>query len=145
MLKPYLLGVAMAAVLAATAARAEEAGRYTFDKSANGIARLDTRTGEVSMCQEQSGQLVCRMAADESRAYRDEIDRLEGKVDGLEKRLAELEKRVVSPKDLLPSDEQVDRTLGIMERFFRRFVDIARDLDKSLREDAPPDSTPQKT
>ena len=43
-------------------------GRYSMQKSETGIARLDTQTGEVSLCQERSGELVCRMAADERSA-----------------------------------------------------------------------------
>ncbi len=51
----------------AAGARAEEPapGRYAMQKSDTGIARLDTQTGEVSLCQEKDGQLVCRMAADQ--------------------------------------------------------------------------------
>jgi hypothetical protein len=99
----------------------------------------------MSVCVNKADQLTCRPAAEEKQASQGEIDRLNQKVDRLEKRLADLEKRVVSPKDLLPSDEQVDRTLGIMERFFRRFMDIAKDFDKTFRQDEQPQATPEKT
>jgi hypothetical protein len=140
-----LLGFTTAAFLATTAARAEQQGRYVFDRSNNEIVRLDTQTGEMSTCEDKGGQLTCRPAVEEKQASQSEIDRLNQKVDRLEKQLAELEKRVVSPKDLLPSDEQVDRTLGIMERFFRRFMDIARDFDKNFRQGEQPQATPEKT
>lgn len=145
MRKAILSGLTAAAMLAAPIANADEAGRYAFQKSGNGFARLNTETGQVSMCENKSDQLTCRPAVERKQASQAEIDRLNKKVDGLEKRLADLEKRVVSPKDLLPSDEQVDRTLGIMERFFRRFMDIARDFDKTFRQDEQPQATPDKT
>ena len=44
---------------------------------ANGYVRMDTQTGEMSICEEKSGQLVCKMAADERTAFQDEIDRLQ--------------------------------------------------------------------
>jgi peptidoglycan hydrolase CwlO-like protein len=140
-----LLGFTTAAFLAMTAAHAEQQGRYVFDRSNNEIVRLDTQTGEMSTCEDKAGQLTCRPAVEEKQASQSEIDRLNQKVDRLEKQLAELEKRVVSPKDLLPSDEQVDRTLGIMERFFRRFMDIARDFDKNFRQGEQPQANPEKT
>jgi hypothetical protein len=145
MREAILMGLTAAAMLAAPAASAEETGRYVFDKSENGIVRLDTQTGEMSLCGNKAGELTCRPATEEKQASQNAIDRLSEKVDRLEKRLADLEKRVVSPKDLLPTDEQVDRTLGIMERFFRRFIDIAKDFDKTFRQDEQPAPAPEKT
>jgi peptidoglycan hydrolase CwlO-like protein len=145
MRKTFFLGLSAAAMLAASAAYADQTGRYVFQKSGDGFARLDSETGQISLCENKSDQLTCRPATEEKQASQSEIDRLNQKIDRLEKRVADLEKRVVSPKDLLPSDEQVDRTLGIMERFFRRFMDIARDFDKTFRHDEQPQATPEKT
>ncbi|MGN6469930.1 MAG: hypothetical protein ACTHLC_10125 [Rhizobiaceae bacterium] len=145
MRKTIFLGLSAAAMLAASAAYADQTGRYVFQKSGDGFARLDSETGQISLCENKSDQLTCRPATEEKPASQSEIERLNQKIDRLEKRVADLEKRVVSPKDLLPSDEQVDRTLGIMERFFRRFMDIARDFDKTFRHDEQPQATPEKT
>jgi polyhydroxyalkanoate synthesis regulator phasin len=145
MRKAVLMGLTAAALLAVPTANAEDAGRYVFDKSENGIVRLDTQTGEMSSCEQKAGQLTCRPAVEEKQASESEIERLNQKVDRLEKQLADLEKRVVSPKDLLPSDAQVDRTLGIMERFFRRFLDIVRDFDNTFQQDQQPKAAPEKT
>ena len=38
---------------------------------------------------------------------------------------------MLQPRNLLPSDEEFERSLGYMERFFRKFMDIVRDMDKS--------------
>jgi flagellar motility protein MotE (MotC chaperone) len=118
---------------------AEEAGRYTLEKSATGYVRMDTQTGEMSVCEERGGQLVCKLAADERAAFQDELDRLQSKVTGLEERLAAVENNpVLNPQNLLPSEEEFQRSLGYMERFFRRFLDIVKDMDKES-------GTPEKT
>ncbi len=141
----FLTGACAALILTGSYARAEDGARYAFQKSADGIARLDTQTGQVSMCEQKSGQLVCKPAVEERQASQGRVDQLQQKVDRLEKRLDTLEARVVSPKDLLPSDEQVDKTLNIMERFFRQFMNIAKDFDKTFRQDDPPAAAPEKT
>ncbi|MGF6172850.1 hypothetical protein [Ensifer sp. 4252] len=123
----------------ATGARAQDPapGRYAMQKSETGIARLDTQTGEVSLCQERDGQLVCRMAADERTAFELEIDLLTKRVEALEK-AAESGGAVAKPD--LPTDEEIDRTMGIMERMMRKFMDIVKDLEGSSDE-----TSPQKT
>ena len=101
-------------------AGAQEADRYTLEKSADGYVRMDRRTGEMSICEERSGQLVCRLAADERSAFQDEVDRLADRVSNLEKRIAELEASGrPNTQSVLPTEEDIEKTLGYMERFFR--------------------------
>lgn len=104
--------------------------RYRLERTDTGYIRLDTRTGAMSVCEETSGNLVCRMAADERAAFEAEIERLEGKIDGLDKRMAAVENSpLLKPENLLPSDEQIDKSLDTMEKFFRRFMEIVRDAE----------------
>lgn len=110
-------------------------GRYSMQKSETGIARLDTQTGEVSLCQEKDAQLVCRTAADERAAFEQEIDLLTKRVEALEKAVKSGES--VAKRDL-PTDEEIDRTMGIMERMMRKFMEIVKDIEGSGTE-------PQKT
>ncbi|MGE6781014.1 hypothetical protein ACQKGL_00665 [Ensifer adhaerens] len=112
-------------------------GRYSMQKSETGIARLDTQTGEVSLCQEKDAQLVCRMAADERAAFEQELDLLTKRVEALEKAAKAGES--VAKQDL-PAEEEIDRAMGIMERMMRRFMDIVKDLEGS-----DPAQEPQKT
>ncbi|MET0597050.1 MAG: hypothetical protein ABWZ57_04195 [Mesorhizobium sp.] len=143
-LAALIASLAVAAALPASAV-AQETDRYTLERSGDGYVRMDRRTGEMSICSERSGQLVCKIAADERSAFQDEVDRLQERLAGLEKRVAELETvRRIDPEALLPTDEQFEKSLGYMERFFRRFMDIVRDFDKDWLRDAPP-SEPQKT
>jgi hypothetical protein len=118
-----------------------DSGRYTLEKTANGYVRMDTQTGAMSMCEERGDQLVCKMAADERQAFQDELDRLATKVSDLESRIAKVENNpVMNPRSLLPTEEEFDRSLSFMERFFRRFMDIVRDM-----EDQTATATPRKT
>ncbi len=122
-----LVAAALAAFATPTLAQDD---RYRLERTDTGYIRLDTRTGAMSVCEETSGNLVCRMAADERAAFEAEIERLEGKIDGLDKRLAAVENSpLLKPENLLPSDEQIDKSLDTMEKFFRRFMEIVRDAE----------------
>jgi hypothetical protein len=119
------------------AASGEEVERYRLEKTDTGYVRMDTATGEMSICEERTGQLVCKLAADERAAFQDDIDRLQAKLEGIEARVAKLEDRAI-PEALLPSDEQVDKSLDIMEKFFDRFMGIMKELDEK-------ETVPQRT
>ncbi|OHV77682.1 hypothetical protein [Mesorhizobium sp. ORS 3428] len=131
--------------LVAASAYSEEADHYRLEKSANGYVRMDTRTGAMSLCEERSGQLVCKMAADERAAFQDEIDRLQSSVKALDERVAKLENTPSARLESnLPSEEDFNKTMNYMERFFRRFMDIVKDMDRENGDGgAKPD--PQKT
>lgn len=113
----------------AVSASGEGTERYQLQKTDTGYVRLNTETGEMSICVEQTGQLVCKAAAEERAAFQDEIDRLQARLDTVETRVAKLEERAI-PEALIPSDEEVDKSLDVMEKFFRRFMGIAKELDK---------------
>ncbi|TPJ36246.1 hypothetical protein [Mesorhizobium sp. B2-8-3] len=117
--------------LVAASAYSEETDHYRLEKSADGYIRMDTRTGAMSICEERSGQLVCKMAADERAAYQDEIDRLDNSVKALDARVAKLENSLSARLESnLPSQEDFNKSLGYMEQFFRTFKDIVKDMDK---------------
>ena len=132
---------ALAAIVPAfvLGAQAQESERYRLEQTDTGYVRMDLRTGEMSVCEERSGQLVCRIAADERSALQDEIDRLSASLRALEDRVAALEKAPAVPG--LPTEEEFDRTMSYMERFFRGFMDIVKGLEK----DEEPPVTQQKT
>ena len=133
-------------IAGATLASAQESEtRYTLEKTPDGYVRMDSRTGEMSICTEQSGQLVCKLAADERSAFQDELDRIIGRLDEVEKRLAAVEREPSAPDAGLPTEEQFEQTLTFMERFFRRFIDVAKDIDKHLNAPDPAVPAPGKT
>lgn len=129
-MRTLTLLVPIALLLAsAVTARGEGTERYQLQKTDTGYVRLNTETGEMSICVETSGQLVCKAAAEERAAFQDEIDRLQAKLDAVETRVGQLEQRAI-PEALMPSDEEIDKSFDIMEKFFRRFMGIAKELDE---------------
>lgn len=114
-----LPGIAFALSFATTCASAQEV-RYQIKPTDEGYTRIDQETGAISTCTQTGDQLVCQMAVDERDALLDTIDSLEARV-------AELERNGGSG---LPTNEEIDRTLGVMERFMRGFAGIVRDLEE---------------
>ncbi|MFS8115652.1 hypothetical protein QD460_28355 [Rhizobium jaguaris] len=126
------------ALLLATPGHAAEpdSARFQLERSGDHFIRLDKQTGAMSICQDQNGNLVCRMAADERAAYEDELDRLSERVSKLEKAGAS------NGGPSLPSDADIDRTLSIMQKFMRGFMGMA----KEFQNEAPDNKAqPQKT
>ena len=117
--------LAVTALLATPAHAQSGEARYQLQPYDGGYARIDTATGEVSTCTQTGtgagAQLVCRMAADERSALEEQIAALEDRVTALEEGGIE---------GGLPSDAEVDRAIGLMERFMRGFVGVVRELDE---------------
>ncbi len=136
-----VLAATIGLALGATAAPAQE-GRFVMERTENGFVRLDTFTGELSACNTTEGQIVCRMAADERLALEQEIDALEDRIATLEEALAE------TPQGHgggLPSDEEIDRTFGMMEQMMRRFLGIIEEFDQDNEPSPDADPSPEKT
>ena len=138
-----LIALPLLALLAAPVSAGGDAERYRLEKTEDGYVRMDTATGAMSACREQSGQLVCRMAADERAAFEKELELLTKRVEALEKGGAT---SLTDAKPSLPSDEEIDRTMSIMEKMMQRFMGIVKNLEDGKEEPAPgKDAVPQKT
>ncbi len=139
-LQHILIPAALVSLVAASA-YSEETGRYRLEKSDNGYVRMDTRTGAMSICEERSGQLVCKMAADERAAFQDEIDRLQTSMKAMDERVTKLENSLSARlESSLPSEEDFNKTMSYMERFVRGFMGIVRDMYKDSGDGAKPNS-----
>ena len=126
----FLAAASLGAIVAAGgAASAQDGERFWVEKSQDGYVRTD-------------GRLVCRLAADDRRALQDEIARLQDEVAAIEERLAALEDR--TRDDGLPSEDEFEKTMGYMERFFRRFMGIVKEFERDLGGE-PDDGAAQKT
>ena len=121
---------------------AEDVSRYSIEKTADGYVRMDKQTGVMSICKEADGQLVCRLAADERDAYEGAITSLTKRVETVENRLAVLEAIPLKQPNALPSDEEFDKTLSMMERFFRHFMGVVKEFKD---EEGTPGASPNKT
>ena len=139
----FLTAASLGAIVAAGgAASAQDGERFWVEKSQDGYVRMDRQTGEMSICDQQDGRLVCRLAADDRRALQDEVARLQDEIATIEERLAALENR--PREDGLPSEDEFEKTMGYMERFFRRFMGIVKEFERDLGGE-PDDGAAQKT
>lgn len=135
-----------------------ENGRYALSTTADGVLRLDTRTGTVSTCNNNSGAgWACYAIPDERAAMDSEIGRLQAeneklkaelaqrdptttgktdealpKSDSLKKpepKVAEGERKIEIP---LPSDQDMDRMMSFLEKAWRRLVEMANRVQRDL-------------
>lgn len=97
-------------VLAATAAWAQQAGepvadgRYTLQAVPDGIVRLDTRTGAMSLCKREEAGWACHEMPDDR---------------GASPRAGPQQSRV-------PSDEEIDRAVDAMDHIMRHAIPLLR-------------------
>ena len=126
--------------LLAGGADAQEA-RYRLEKSGSGYVRMDTATGEMSVCEERSGELVCRLATDGRSGSDGDIGRLEDRIRALDERIDRLEASLAARQEnSLPTEEEFEKTMGYMERFFRSFIGIVKELEEDeAKEPATPE------
>jgi hypothetical protein len=128
-----------------------ENGRYTLSQTADGLIRLDTRTGAVSTCSNNGNGWACYAVPDERKAMDDEIGRLQAENERLKAQLAsrepdsagKIEEKPKSDKPdapkaegerkieiPLPSDQDIDRVVSFLERAWRRLVDMANQMQR---------------
>jgi hypothetical protein len=134
-----------------------ENGRYELAPVADGVVRLDTRTGSVSTCSNTGTGWACYTVPDERAALDAEIGRLQAdneklkaqlaerdpvvsgkideplpKTDSLKKpepKVAEGERKIEIP---LPSDRDMDRVMSFLEQAWRRLIDMANRMQKDV-------------
>ena len=114
------------AALAQTALPDSENGRYTFNQVADGLLRLDTRTGQVSLCAKKDAGFACNTVPDERTALENEIARLQ-------RENGALKKDMLARKLPLPSDAEIDRVMSAFEKMWRRLVDMVQKSPNSDR------------
>ena len=134
-----------------------ENGRYALSPVADGVLRLDTRTGAVSTCSNNGTGWACYAVPDERAALDAEIGRLQAdneklkaelaareptvtgkideplpKTDSLKKpepKVADGERKIEIP---LPSDRDMDRMMSFLERAWRRLIEMANRVQKDV-------------
>ena len=134
-----------------------ENGRYALSPVADGVIRLDTRTGAVSTCSNNGTGWACYAVPDERAALDQEIGRLQadnaklrselaareptvaGKIDeplpkgdSLKKpepKVSDGERRIEIP---LPSDRDMDRMMSFLESAWRRLVEMANRVQRDV-------------
>jgi hypothetical protein len=132
-----------------------ENGRFALSPFADGVVRLDTRTGEVSTCSNTGTGWACYAVPDERAALDAEIGRLQADNDKLKAELAAREPAVTGKIDEplpktdslkpepkaesqrkieipLPSDRDMDRLKSFLEQAWRRLVEVANRMQKDI-------------
>jgi len=139
-----------------------ENGRYALSPVADGVLRLDTRTGAVSTCNDNGTGWACYAVPDERAALDAEIGRLQADNEKLKAQLAEREPTITGkidepmPKEPmsktdslkkvepkvgdsarkieipLPNDRDMDRMMAFLEQAWRRLVEMANRMQKDV-------------
>jgi hypothetical protein len=123
-----------------------EDGRYMYNRVQDGFVRLDTRTGQVSMCNRRAVGWACHAVPEERAALEGEIGRLQAENAALKKELlsrgldlpggmkaAEPPQARGSDPDLrLPNQADLDRAMAFVERTWRRLVEAIGNLQKDV-------------
>lgn len=126
-----------------------ENGRYSLSPVADGVVRLDTRTGAVTTCSDKGNGWSCTIVPDERAAYDAEIGRLlrdnaalkaelaqrdsSGKTDEALPKQDSLKPKADGERKLeipLPSDKDIDKVMSLVENAWRRLIDIATRLQR---------------
>jgi hypothetical protein len=137
-----LFALAIAMSLAALTTAAAETGtpdsgngRYSFHPVADGVLRLDTRTGQVSVCRQSDAGWACKLVPDERSALEAEIARLQEENARLKKELLARgppTPGAPDPELKLPSDADVDKVISFLEKAWRRLIEMGRTVLKDV-------------
>ena len=120
-------------------------GRYMLSKVADGFLRLDTQTGDVSLCTQRTVGWACQAAPDDRAILENEIARLRSENGALKKEILAnglpLPAGAAADADgagdnsvilRLPSDDEVDSAFAHVGRIWHRFVEALARAQKQV-------------
>lgn len=123
---------------------AQDSARFKLETTPDGYVRLDTFSGAMTYCTQRDGEFTCNIIDNAPSAAADEINKLNQQIEVLTKRVEVLEQqKKISEKSALPSEEEFEQTMGMMERFLKRFFGIVKSFDEPEPTDTP--SAPNRT
>jgi hypothetical protein len=144
-------GVVLAGFCLIVPARADEPGpdnnhgRYMLNKAADGYLRLDTQTGEVSLCTQHTVGWACQTVPDDRAVLENEIARLRSENGALKKEIlanglplptgAAADATGASDNSVilrLPSNDDVDSAIAFAGRIWHRFVEALARAQKQV-------------
>ena len=122
-----------------------DGGRYTFSKVADGFLRLDTQTGEVSICSQRTVGWACQAVPEDRAVLEREIARLRHENAALKKDM--LARGLPLPAGTLPEPPVVrdgdhalpprlhsdlDRMMALVDRMWHRLVEAIAHAQKQM-------------
>ncbi len=120
-------------------------GRYTLNKVADGLVRLDTLTGAVELCSQRAVGWACQTAPQDRAAFEHEIEHLQSENAALKQAL--LSHGLPLPDDMmpeasgadsnritipLPDNADINRAIAYVGQVWQRFVDALSRAQKQL-------------
>jgi hypothetical protein len=120
-------------------------GRYIFNTQTDGIVRLDTQSGQVSLCNRRAVGWVCEAAPEDRAVLENEIARLHSENALLKKDI--LSRGLPLPPGAmpeppvaqsgtsilnLPTDAEVDRVVALANRVWHRLIDAVERAQKQI-------------
>jgi len=131
-----------------------DSSRYTIENRDDGFVRLDRQNGNMSFCSVNSGNMICRLGADERLAYEDEIAKLHQRLDGIEERISSIGEgqKQTKPSLSLPEnrpkvdvpgtkpketelDKEFEKAMEFAQDAMRRFFEVVKDLKQKYEGD----------
>ena len=141
---PLLLAAALTvgavgiSVAAAPPPEGAQPGRYSMQPADGGFLRLDTATGDVTLCARTAADFECKPVKDD-RDLQNELARLSAENKELKAEIKRLEDMLglgsgkAPPRKFeLPSEQDVDQALSYLERMLKKFRDKLKDLEGSM-------------
>jgi hypothetical protein len=139
----------------------EDDGRYSMIPVEDGVLRLDTHTGALSLCQSEDGAWACKPIADGTPAHDATAADTARQIEALRAEIRQLREQIGQGKSSserlgdapragppysdslprtpgrdrgdLPSEDDVDRMMDLMERFIERFRGLMERLENENR------------
>lgn len=137
--------VLAAPALAQNAPPDSDNGRYSFSSVSDGMLRLDSRTGQVSLCSKREAGWACQIVPDERAALETEIGRLQSENAALKKEMiargiplpAGMSKPESATKSdelslKLPSDADLERVMSFFEKAWRRLMQVIQSTQREM-------------
>lgn len=130
------MGLFVVAMLIALPAAAQENGRYQLERGEEGFVRLDTVTGDMTLCRETASGLACDATRDDTSDLRRDRDRLLDENRDLRRENERLRDELASRGDFsesdLPSDEEMEHIATWFERMMSIMMRTARHVDDEM-------------
>jgi hypothetical protein len=128
--------VLVLALCAASPCYAKDLGRYTMTTVGDGVWRLDSATGAISVCGRKLDHWACESVTDDSLALEQEVDRLTRENQDLKDKLAKAEEKEAeaAPLPANPSAQFPGFALNEMNDFINKMIRRLQDLVRDLKQ-----------